>query len=199
MNDRSVEANPAGLAAGAAALDRRGFLRRAAGGSAAIALASLLPAGCAADYPQARSDGVTLRALSEKEYAALRAAAEALLADVPVPPARVAATIDSELALIGDPVRADMKTVLGLVEHLTFLSGRLRRFTDLSVPARLSYLEGWARSRFNLRRAAFQALKAFVFFFAYSENATRALTGFPGPWPERAQIPAYPVDFGEIS
>src|SRR5690606_29012886 len=49
-------------------IDRRGFLRTAAGGTAAIALASMIPAGCAADYPQATQDGIELQALSPKEY-----------------------------------------------------------------------------------------------------------------------------------
>lgn len=185
--------SPAGLPP---TVDRRGFLRTTAGGSAAIALASLLPAGCAADYPQAA--GIALETLSAKEYAVALAAAEALLVDVPVDPADVARRIDYELARVGDPIREDMKTVLGLIEHLTFLGGRLRRFTALDPAARLENLRGWAHSRFNLRRGAFQAIRAFVYFFAYSEDATRPLTGFPGPWPERFSIPPRPVDFGEV-
>lgn len=180
-------------------LDRRGFLRNSTGGLAAIGLASMLPAGCAADYPQAAADGVTLAALSEKEYAVARAAAEAILADVPVDPGVVAAGIDAELAAVGEPVRADMKSVFGLIEHLTFLGGRFSRFTELSPAARLEDLHGWSRSRFNLRRGAYQALHGFVVYFAYNRDATRPLTGFPGPWPERVSIPATPVDFGEIA
>lgn len=179
-------------------MDRRGFLRTAAGGTAAVALASAIPAGCAADYPQAASDGVALEALTPKEYAVARAAAEAVLAGVPVPAARVAARIDRELALVGEPIRGDMKAVFGLIEHLTFLGGRVRRFTALEPAERLAYLDGWARSRFTLRRGAFQALRAFVCFYAYCDDATRALTGFPGPWRERVEIPATPVDFGEV-
>lgn len=179
-------------------IDRRGFLHTAAGGTAAIALASMIPAGCAADYPQAEEDGVELEALSPKEYAVAVAAAEALLVDVPVEPSTVVRRMDHDLARVGDPVRADMKTVLTLVEHLTFLGGRVRRFTALSPEARLRYLHGWRDSRFNLRRGAFQAVRAFVYYFAYAEDATRSLTGFPGPWNERIQIPAYPVDFGEV-
>lgn len=180
-------------------LDRRGFLRSTAGGTAAVAIASLLPAGCAADYGQAAADGGALLALSPKEYAVARAAAEALLIDVPVPAAAVATAIDRELAAVGDPVRGDMKTVFALLEHLTFLGGRVRRFTALEPEARLSYLRGWAGSRFTLRRGAFQAVRAFVYFYAYIDPATRPLTGFEGPWPERMEIPAKPVDFGGVA
>jgi hypothetical protein len=194
-------AHPPGPGAGRAspALDRRGFLRATAGGATAAALASLLPAGCTGDYPQASSDGVALQALTPKEYAVLRAAAEALLAGLPVAPARVAARIDAELAAVGDPMRADMKTVLRLLEHLTLLGGRLRRFTALDGAARLAYLGTWARSRFSLRRAAYQAVRGVIYLYAYTEDSTRPLTGFPGSWPERrVPIPAYPVDFGEV-
>jgi hypothetical protein len=47
-------------------------------------------------------------------------------------------------------------------------------------------------------RAAYQALRGFVVFFAYIDDATRTLTGFPGPWPERS-LPVLPVDYGEIA
>lgn len=177
-------------------IDRRGFLRTATGGAAVLALASLIPTGCAADYPEAEGDA--LLALSPKEFAVALAAAEALLVGVPVPAERVARRIDHELALAGDPVRSDMKLVLTLLEHLTPLGGRFRRFTALDPSGRLRYLHGWRESRFNLRRGAFQAVKAFVYFYAYTDDATRAHTGFTGSWPERFKIPATPVDFGEV-
>lgn len=177
-------------------VDRRGFLRTTAGGTAALALATLIPAGCATDYPEAA--GAELRALSPKEFAVVRAAAESILDGVPVPAERVAERIDRELALAGEPVRGDFKLALVLLEHLTPLGGRFRRFTALDPAARLGYLHGWRESRFVLRRAVFQAVKAFIFFFAYSDDATRPLTGFYGPWTERQVVPVYPVDFGEI-
>jgi hypothetical protein len=184
--------------AGAGGVSRRGFLRTAAGGTAAVAVASLLPAGCGRAYPQAAAAGVRLQALSEKEYAVARAAAEALLPGVPVSPDLVAAGIDAELAVAGDPMQTDMKTVLTLMEHGPALALRPRRFTALSPTARLAVLDSWARSRLNLRRAAYQALRGFVVYFAYTQDRTRSQTGFPGPWPERIAIPPYAVDFGEI-
>jgi hypothetical protein len=65
------------------------------------------------------------------------------------------------------------------MEHLTPLGGRVRRFTALNPEARLAYLRGWS--------------------MAYSDPATRTLTRFPGAWPERVKIAAYPVDFGDIA
>jgi hypothetical protein len=180
-------------------MDRRGFLRSTAGGGAAIAAASLLPAGCARDYPQAGRDGIALKALTDKEYAVTRAAAEVLLAGVPVEPKVVAGRIDAELAVAGEPMRTDFRTVLGLMQHLTPLGGHRRVFTNLTVAERLKYLTGWSRSRFKLRRGAFFALKGFIYYFAYIDPATRSLTGFTGPWPERLTIAARPVDFGTIA
>jgi len=183
-----------------AAIDRRGFLRSATGGGVAVALAAMLPAGCTAEYPEARDDGATLLSLSEKEYAVARAAAEALLIDVPVRPDAIAAAIDRELSIVGDPVRADMKSVLRLVEHLTFLALRRRRFTELRPDERLGYLRGWATSRISLRRGAYQAIRGFVTYFAYIRPDTRMLTGFEGPYQERLPVvPVRAVDFGEIA
>ncbi len=180
-------------------LDRRSFLRGTAGGAAAIALASWLPAGCSADYPESSKDGIDLETLTPKEYAITRAAAEALLIGLPVTAGTVASRIDRELSVVGDPVRSDFKTVLGLMEHLTPLGGRVRRFTVLTPQERLKYLRGWSRSRFNLRRGAFYGLKGFIYYFAYIDPATRPITGFQGAWPERLQIAATPVDFGPVA
>jgi hypothetical protein len=180
-------------------LSRRGFLRVSAGGSAVIAIASFLPAGCARTYPQASSDNADLKAMSPKEYAVARAAAEALLVGVPLSATTIAKRMDQELAWVGDPIRTDMKTVLSLTEHLTPLGGRVRRFTQLEPEQRLAYLRTWRDSRFQLRRAAYQAVKGFVYYFAYIDDATRGMTGFDGPWPERVKLPIKPVDFGEIA
>lgn len=182
-----------------ASLPRRGFLRSVAGGSAAVAAAAVLPAGCGRDYPQAQAAGVTLQALSDKQYAVARAAAEAIVVDVPVSPDAIAAGIDAELAVAGEPMLSDMGTVLTLMEHGTLLALQPRRFTALSPAARRRVLDNWATSRFNLRRAAYQALRGFVIYFAWVEDATRPVTGFPGPWPEFMDVPAYPVDFGDIA
>ena len=178
-------------------LSRRGFLRGVAGGGAAIALARWLPGGSAA--AQAGAGGGSSGAFTPKELATLRAAAEALLMDVPVDPSGVAATMDREVALMGEPIVTDFKTVLGLLEHLTILGGRLTRFTRLSPEARLAYLEGWGTSRFNLRRAAYHAVRTLVHFYGWADASTRPITGYTGTWPETRNLPAYPVDFGEIA
>lgn len=180
-------------------LSRRGFLGGVAGGTAVVAVASVLPQGCAPDYAESRFDGSGLQALSPKEYAVARAAAEALLEGVPVEPDAVASGMDAELALAGEPMLTDMKTVLSLMEHGPLLSLRRKRFSALSPAERRKVLGDWATSRFNLRRAAFQALKGFVVFYAYIDDSTRPLTGFMGPWPERFALPVHEVDFGDIA
>ena len=188
---RSRSALPPGI-------DRRGFLRTTAGGGAAIALAALLP-GCGSQANAQGSAGWELRSLTRKEFDVARAATEALLPDVPVDPAGIARRLDYELWAVGGAIEEDMRTVLQLLEHLTLLGGRLRRFTELEPPERLAYLETWQHSRFNLRRAAFNAVRSFVYFFAYADPAMWPATGFPGTWPGRVPVGLPPVDFGEVT
>ncbi|HEX6588101.1 MAG TPA: hypothetical protein VF039_03680 [Longimicrobiales bacterium] len=178
-------------------IDRRGFLRSTAGGGLAIALASLLP-GCGRSANA--QDAGDLRSLTEAEYETVRAAAEALLAGGPrVDPASIARRIDYELWAVGGAIEEDMRTVLQLLERLTFLGGRARRFSELDPQERLTYLHTWRDSRFNLRRASFNAVKSFIYFFSYSDPSTWQMTRFPGPWPGRVNVPVPPVDFGEIA
>jgi hypothetical protein len=200
MSESNAGATPGpDRATGSDGVSRRGFLRGVAGGTAAVAVASMLPAGCSPGYPERRPDGVGLLALTPKEYAVARAAAEAMLVGVPVSADAVASGIDAELAVAGEPMLTDMKTVLSLMEHGPLLSFRRKRFSALSPDDRRKVLDDWATSRFNLRRAAFQALKGFVVFYAYIDESTRPLTGFAGPWPERFPLPVYDVDYGEIA
>jgi hypothetical protein len=191
---------PDSAAVTAVPIDRRGFLRSASGGTVAIAVASMLPAGCSADYPQAGEDDATLVSLSAKEYAVAKAAAEALLVGVPVSAAAIAQGIDAELAAVGDPIESDLRNVLRLLEHLTILGFHRRTFTELRPEERLRYLNGWATSRLDLRRGAFQAVRSFVQYFAYIQPETRALTGFEGPLPEHVSVPVVRiVDYGDVA
>jgi len=178
--------------------DRRGFLRTTAGGGLALALASFLP-GCGRAAEAFGAGDPDLRSLTRREYDTVVAAAEALLAGVAVEPAAIARRIDYELWAVGGAIEDDMRTVLQLIERLTPLGGRVRRFSELSPAERLAYLEGWKHSRFNLRRASFNAVKSFIYFFGYSDPATWAATGFPGPWPGRVQVAVPRIDFGEIA
>ena len=177
-------------------MDRRGFLRATAGGGLAIAIVALLP-GCGRSG-SAGGPG-ELRSLTEAEYETVRAAAEALLlGGAAVDPASIAQRIDYELWAVGGAIEEDMRTVLQLLERLTFLGRRTRRFSELEPAERLAYLHSWRDSRFNLRRASFNAVKSFVYFFAYSDPSTWRMTGFPGPWPGRFDVPVPSVDFGEV-
>ncbi|HUF11694.1 MAG TPA: hypothetical protein VMN78_01175 [Longimicrobiales bacterium] len=178
-------------------IDRRGFLRSTAGGGVAIGLAALLP-GCGREASAGAAAAGELRSLTGKEFEVARAAAEALLVGVPIDPSAIATRLDYELWAVGGAIEEDVRTVLQLLEHLTPLGGRLRRFTELNPTERLAYLETWRNSRFNLRRASFNAIKSFVYFFAYADPAMWAATGFPGTWPGRIPVGIPPIDFGEV-
>lgn len=199
MRQFSERSRPDSAGGSPVPIDRRGFLRSATGGTVAIAVASMLPAGCSADYPQAAADGIDLASLSPKEYAVAKAAAEALLVGVPVDSAAIAKSIDAELAAVGEPISSDLRNVLRLIEHLTILGLHRRTFTELRPEERLRYLNGWATSRLDLRRAAFQAVRGFVQYFAYIRPETRELTGFEGPIPDVLDLPVVrEVDYGEV-
>lgn len=175
-------------------LDRRGFLRATAGGGLAIAVVSVLPGGLRATGAQG------LKSLTRAEFDTAVAAAEALLAGTAIEARPIVERIDAELWAVGGAIEEDMRTVLQLIGRLTILGGHLRGFTELGPEARLAYLHTWRDSRFTLRRAAFNAIKSFVYFFAYADPQTWPLTGFPGTWPDRGvPVPARPVDFGEIA
>ena len=178
-------------------IDRRGFLRSTSGGLLAIGVASLLP-GCSREAgAQGPAD---LRSMTTAEFETARLVAETLLEGGPaVDPAAIARRMDYELWAVGGAIEQDMRTVLQLIERLTPLGGRLRRFSDLDARERLAYLHGWRNSRFNLRRASFNAVKAFVYFFAYSDPTTWPSTRFPPPWPGRVNVAIPRIDFGEIA
>jgi long-chain-alcohol oxidase len=86
-------------------------------------------------------------------------------------------------------------------------SGRFRRFTTLSLPARESILRGYSVSRLALRRAGFQALKRLIHVAYYcwpvgeGRHPAWAATGYPGPLPPPAKavapLPAVHLDRDE--
>lgn len=178
-------------------LDRRDFLKLGLAGSAA----ALLPAGCSGYREYVKPEEETqLKFLSVKDYAILLAAADALLPEGNGYPSHRAlgtvAKIDAELAQ-WDPVRnKDIPVLLRLVEHGTLFFGySFRRFTRLTVEERQAYLmDGWADSGFNLKRAGFLAMKGLLAFYYFSDPQVWPQIGYDGPWVDRFDIPATPVD-----
>lgn len=175
--------------------DRRQFLARSLGGAAILAIGSVLPAGCH-PYPRPR---VALRFLTAKEYAIINQAAARILAappELPVGPegVDVAAAVDPFLAAADRDLRGQVRLLLRVFEHGTYLFDlRRRRFTRLAPHEQDRYLEGWMRSTLGARRLAFRALKALSALGYYADPRTWPALGYEGPWIGRVAVEAAPA------
>lgn len=162
-------------------LDRRGFLRLAAGAAAA----GLLPLGCGGGRPP--PPGVALRALSPRGYAVLDAAARriagpraaALIESRALDPARLADAWLAGLGPVGESFDAGLWTLeLGVWPLLP----KLRPFTALDASAQDAVLDDLLRSRLALKRRLFGALKTFSLLGCYADSASHALLSYPPPF-----------------
>jgi hypothetical protein len=169
------------LRASLAGMDRRGFLRLAAGAAAA----GLLPAGCAPGAGPPR--GARLAVLSPRTWAVLDAAArrfvgprgEALIAAGVLDPASLA---DGWLARLGH-VGATFDAALWTVELAPWpLVPKLRPFTALAPAAQDDVLRGLRDARFALARQLFAALKTFSLLAFYAHPASHAAIAYPPPF-----------------
>ena len=133
----------------------------------ALALLGWAPLRATAGY--GRRDPA-LRQLSAREYALVRCAAEAAFPPGgPIPlsgiDARIPEHIDRYLAALPARNRVLIRLLFVLIEHATLLFKApgwdgWRRFSALSLEQRIAVLEGWARSKIQVRRLVFQGLRA---------------------------------------
>lgn len=172
---------------GSSGLDRRGFLAGGLGGLALLCLGVLLPGGCSR-YPR---PGPALRFLNAREYAILNGVAARVLGvgervgDGP-DQVDVAANIDRAVATWSDGSRAQLRMMLRVFEHGTYLFDlQRRRFTRLSPAQQDHYLTGWMTSTLGARRVVFRVLKALVAAGYYRDPRTWRRLGYPGPWQGR--------------
>jgi hypothetical protein len=164
------------------ALDRRAFLRLAAGAAAL----GILPSGCGREgNALGPPNGFAPRAFTPRSYAVLNAAAvrivgprgaEAIRAGR-IDPAR---GVDAILTPAPDVARV-FEQALRLLEFGVFpLIGKLRPFTALDGTAQDAVLSELLHSRFELKRAIFGALKNFTTLGFYGSPESDPLTGYPG-------------------
>jgi hypothetical protein len=168
-----------------------GFTRRSAlvrGGAAALALGlgGLTVHQCTG---YADPDGHTLQALSAKEYRALVAANEVILAGLDPALVEVSAQwADGYVARQSSWLRRELKALLQLFEHGPPLLGAgWSRATRLGPEARAAYLAAWQRSPRALLRQGYGGLKSVAFMGAYRDPRAWAhcLYGGPPPHPLR--------------
>jgi hypothetical protein len=170
----------------AATPSRRTVLRLAlAGGVVAVAGAG----GLALQPGVAREPREPLRALSPRAFAVLAAAADRLCPGAPpdLPSAwalRVPEKIDATLDRLDPASAAELGQALLLLESGlagALLHARPRAFTALSPEAQDRALEAWRTSRFATLRKAHKALLGLVSAAYWSDPATHAFVGYPGP------------------
>jgi hypothetical protein len=169
------------LRAALAGLDRRGFLRLAAGAAAA----GLVPTGCGAG--RAPPAGASLYVLSPRSYAVMDAVArrmvgprgEALMTSGALD---VAALVDAWLVGLGH-VGATFEAALWTLELGVWpLVAKVRPFTALAPAAQDAVLDDLLRSRLALKRRLFAALKTFACLAFYAHPASHAGIGYPPPF-----------------
>jgi hypothetical protein len=179
-----VARETAALERSAATLDRRSFMRLVA----AVAAAGLLPAGCESVPTALRPPSdTTLDVLGPRSYATFTAAASRVVG--PAGAKLIAArTIDVGTAadawLARTPELAGPLTqALVVLEYAVWpLVAKMRPFTALDEPAQDCVLGDLMRSRLDLKQAVFQAVRSLALLTFYSAPASRALTGYPGPF-----------------
>jgi hypothetical protein len=168
------------LADAAAALDRRAFLRL----TALAAGAGLLPAGCGGGAPR---PGVELVVLSPRTYSTFNAAAmrlvgprgAALIADGTVDPGAAADAILTRSPTLAAPLGQGL---LALEFGVWPLLPKLRPFTALSADGQDAVIADLAGSTVGLKRALYGGVRSLAMATFYATPASRALTGYPGPF-----------------
>lgn len=174
-------------------LDRRAFLRLAAVATAA----GLLPSGCGKVPPVlAPPAGLALTVLSPRAYATFTAIASRVIG--PAGADLIASrTIDVGAAadawLVRTPaLAAPLAQALAVVEFGVWpLVRKVRAFTALDGNAQDLVLDDLMRSRVDLKASIFQGVRGLSLLSFYSSAASRALTGYPGPFgSERIPITA---------
>ncbi len=166
-------------------INRRTFLRRTLAGAALLALGGTLGRNLSG-YRLDPALAGALRALSAKEALVLLAVARRILAPddgTPPPPPldepALLRAVDGYLLALPEAVADDVRALLQLVEHSPILFDlRASRFTHLAPAAQDAVLAGWQRSRLDVRRQGFAALKSLAMIGRYGDPRTFALLGY---------------------
>lgn len=166
--------------------NRRQFLKRGLFGSMLLGFGGLC-AYQSSGYSVPAEILQRLKVLSGKEYLVLSAATERLLraGDERGPSASklgVATWIDGYLSRQSPWVQRDVKMLLNALEHSPPLMDRVfSRFSKASGEQQDAILDGWARSRLELRKQGFNALKGLSVMAFYRHPESWPEIGYGGP------------------
>ncbi|MGH8430672.1 MAG: hypothetical protein ACREUF_09730, partial [Solimonas sp.] len=80
--------------------------------------------------------------------------------------------MDEEVSFVGQSIRDDLRSALGLLEITPFLYGRFSRFSRLDIAGRQRIIKALLTSRVETFRAVGSNLKFLVHFFYFGHRAT---------------------------
>jgi hypothetical protein len=108
--------------------------------------------------------------------------------------------LPATLALLA-PDKQDLVAKLPalLAQGSRFLVPTFAAWSALGEAARVRALEDWAGSPLALRRQIYTSLRQVLLFHAFSDPASWAACGYPGPWLGRIDLPRRPLRFGPPS
>ncbi len=147
---------------------RRGLLKKTLAGAALLAAAGAVP--LALRKTKLRATTQALQFFTPAEYSIWAAVAGRILTDSP-PQLDVAA-------------KKDLKQLLALFDNalFSFLSGGPPRpFTQMTPAEQDAQLAAWQTSRLAIKRTGYQAMKRLTCALYFSDPATYAAVGYPGP------------------
>ena len=182
-------------------ITRRGLFKKTLGGAALLAAAGAVPV--ALRRTRLRPVARKLEFFTPAEYSIWAAVADRILATeatqatsepspLPPPPKGspqaatldVAGRADAFLAPLPGGDRKELKQLLALFDNalVSFVSGGpARPFTAMSAEQQDAHLRSWQTSRVGVKRTGFQAMKRLCCALYYSDPATYAAVGYPGP------------------
>ena len=166
-------------------VNRRSFLKLGLLGGGALALGSLT---LATRSTLLRTPASPLKLLTAQEFSILAAVADRVCPAheaFPAPEAmHVAERVDALLANAHPGLSGEIRQLLHLFENglANFLFDRRpRAFTQMDGAEQDATLNDWRHSSITVRRTGYKALTGLVTAAYYSNPATYAAVGYPGP------------------
>jgi hypothetical protein len=190
----------------ASSINRRRFLKRGLVGGGLLIAAGALP--FAVRSTRRWPPHGPLRLLSADEYAVFAAAAARLVPGDGAGPRwpsadalDCAGKVDALMATVDPDLGHDFRRLLRLFESGLLgaaIAGSPRPFTRASAADQDARLEAWRRSRFELLRSGYQAMKRLAQATYYSSPEVYPLVGYPGPpvvpnLPNLPNLPSLPA------
>jgi hypothetical protein len=165
--------------------NRRSFLKMGLVGGGALALGSLT---LATRSTRLRTPATPLRLLTVQEFSILAAVAERVCPgreSFPAPEAmHVAERVDALLANAHPGLSGEIRQLVHLFENglANFIFDRRpRAFSQMDAAEQDATLNDWRHSSITLRRTGYKALTGLITAAYYSNPATYAAVGYPGP------------------